>query len=74
MEIFSFKDGIDSLLGNPTASTPTSKVKSIREANALDSSWSRYGNDQTGTAVVDVVILISLYLDRKDNIRIKNDS
>jgi hypothetical protein len=40
---------------------------------ALDSSWSRYGNDQTGTAVVDVVILISLYLDRKDNIRIKND-
>jgi hypothetical protein len=53
--------------------TPTSKVKSIREANALDSSWSRYGNDQTGTAVVDVVILISLYLDRKDNIRIKND-
>jgi hypothetical protein len=40
---------------------------------ALDSSWSRYGNDQTGTTVVDAVILISLYLDRKDNIRIRSD-
>jgi hypothetical protein len=41
--------------------------------SALDSSWSRYGNDQPGTTVVNVVILISLYLDRKDNIRIRND-
>jgi hypothetical protein len=54
--------------------TRTLKVKTIREgAIALDSSWSRYGNDQTGMTVVDVLILISSYRDLKDYIQIKND-